>query len=530
MFLGLGFVNARRNLSRSAVALIGVALAAAVFTASLSLGAGYPAGAGLEYRFVLGGDLLIFPARYWFWDRRERVTLQKAGADLAFPLAYFHPAAFTRGFLAPPGMPGLIDPGDLDVLVAGGKLAGGEPARPGQDLLGRGLRGRDLPWRGLTEQDLQGVMPYWVLPARVFRQVVDEQGRPALAGGPIVLRGREVEKDLAWWPCEEMLDEGRYFRPEDEGRPVALVFAGAGYVGHTVTVRVPALRREGGELRVDDRGGRDFVLEVVGVLRTPRRLVTVSGEGQGPVTRPVSWRPGEIWIPARTLAEIYRQVAGAELDWAPAAAVRLRSVAYLEEVARALGRQDPRWVAVSVPRLLQEGTGGDLVLPEDWRRGLVGLAHAGAEGLRAVARGTVVPGPPAQPVVPVDPGRMGVYLMFGVAGMLVAINMLVLVTGRQEEMGVLRALGAHGHEVVAMVLGECLAVSLLGGGVGFGFIHLLGAWNLVSNRMPWLEVATRTLDNLGRVLVLCGLMAVAFGLIPAWRALRRSPVDLLKGL
>lgn len=51
----------------------------------------------------------------------------------------------------------------------------------------------------------------------------------------------------------------------------------------------------------------------------------------------------------------------------------------------------------------------------------------------------------------------------------------------------------------------------------------------MSNRMPWLEVAARTLDNLGRVLVLCGLMAVAFGLIPAWRALRRSPVDLLKG-
>jgi len=497
VFLLLGFVNAWRNLSRSAVALIGVGLAAAVFTASLSLGTGYPAAAGLEYRFVLGGDIVLFPARYWFADRGGEMRLQKANPDLIFPLGYFQPGAFTRGFVAPADMPGLVEAGELAAV---------------------------------TGKAVEGVVPYWLLPARLIRQVVDEQGRVAWLGEPVALRGRDVVKDLAWWRCEEMVLEGRYLEPGDEGHPVAVVFSGAGRVGDTLTVRVPGLRQDGEDLRADDRGGREYRFQVVGVLKLPGRVVTVSREGDTPVTVPVSWQPGEIFVPARTLEGIYREVTGRELDRAPAALVRLTSVAYLEEVAAALGRRYPQWAAVSVPRLLHEGVGDGLVLPEEWRRGLVGLPYAGAGGIRLAGKGTVAPPPPPQAVIPVDPGRSGLYLVYAVAGMLVAVNMLVLVSGRQEEIGVLRALGARGHEVMAMVLGECLAVSLVGSGVAFGFIHLLGTWNLVSNRMPWLEVAVRTLDHLVQVLLLSALMGVLFGLIPAWRALRRSPVDLLKGL
>ncbi|MDI6894384.1 MAG: ABC transporter permease [Bacillota bacterium] len=516
MFLLLGFVNAWRNLSRSAVALIGVALAAAVFTTSLSLAAGYPAGAQAEYRFVLGGDVLVLPARYWFADRGGALELAKADADLAFPLAYFYPGSFTRGFLAPPGMPGIVDTVDLARELGLGAAAGAGA--------GRAARGERTARVG------QEVVPYWLLPARIIRQVMTPEGRTVQMGVPVALRGREVAKDLVWWPCQEMVLEGRYFTLEDEGQPVAVVFAGAGRLGETLTVRVPALRREGAEVRGDDRGSREFPLQVVGVLRLPRRLVTVSRGGDRPVTVPVSWQPGEIFVPARTLAGIYRHMTGEELDWAPAASVRLTSVAYLENVTSRLNRVDPRWVARSVPRLLAEAGSEGLVLPEEWRRGLSGFAYGGGQGFSALARGTPAPPPPPQPVLPVDPGGAGMYLMYAVAGMLVAVNMLVLVSGRQEEMGVLRALGARGHEILAMVLGECLAISLVGSGVAFGFIQLLATWNLVSNRVPLVQVAASTLDHLGRVLGLAALMAVVFGLIPAGRALRRSPVDLLKGL
>lgn len=504
MFLWLGFVNAWRNLPSSALALLGVGLAAAVFTASLSLEAGYPAGAQADYRFVLGGDLLLFPARYWFADRGAPLEMVRADADLAFPLAYFYPGAFTRGFLAPAGMPGILFEDELVPPVAG-------------------LRGRE----GSTVRE---VVPYWLLPGRIIRRVSTPEGGTAEVGEPVALRGREVAKDLAWWPCPDMVAEGRYFTPDDEGRPVAVVFAGTARVGDTLTVRVPALGRQGSGVRVDDRGSRDFCFEVVGVLRLPRRVVTVNRGGDRPVSMPVSWQPGEIFVPAGTLFGLYRQLTGAELDWAPAASVRLSSLAYLEEVAAALNRLDRRWVARSVPRLLAEGTGGGLVLPEEWRRGLAGFPYAVAPASASPARGVPLPALPPQPVLPVDGRGAGTWLMYAVAGMLMAVNMLVLVSGRQEEMGVLRALGARGHEIVAMVLGECLAVSLVGSGVAFGFIHLLATWNLVSNRVPWVEVAVGTAGHLVRVLGLGALMAVVFGLIPAWRVLRRTPVDLLKGL
>ena len=119
-------------------------------------------------------------------------------------------------------------------------------------------------------------------------------------------------------------------------------------------------------------------------------------------------------------------------------------------------------------------------------------------------------------------------LMLLVGGIVMMNVMLMSVFERTHELGLLRAVGWSGWRVVRLILTESLALALLstlaGVGIGMGLNALLRWMPIYGDFLD----ARYTLTDFVRVL----LMAVGFGLIggllPAWRALRLSPIAALR--
>jgi putative ABC transport system permease protein len=117
-------------------------------------------------------------------------------------------------------------------------------------------------------------------------------------------------------------------------------------------------------------------------------------------------------------------------------------------------------------------------------------------------------------------------ISLAVAGIGIMNVMLVSVSERTGEVGLLKALGATRRQIQAVFLAEALLLSVLGALVGIvcGLIGILagaGLWPDFPLRPDptWLLV----------VLLLAVLAGAAFGLMPARRAARLAPADALRG-
>lgn len=113
-----------------------------------------------------------------------------------------------------------------------------------------------------------------------------------------------------------------------------------------------------------------------------------------------------------------------------------------------------------------------------------------------------------------------------VAGVLIMNVMLVAVSQRTAEIGLLKALGAPERQVVRLFLTEALLLSLAGAMAGLAFgqagSYLIGkVYPAIPMGPPLWAIVASVLVALG-----CGLV---FGLLPARRAARLDPVMALAG-
>lgn len=111
-----------------------------------------------------------------------------------------------------------------------------------------------------------------------------------------------------------------------------------------------------------------------------------------------------------------------------------------------------------------------------------------------------------------------------VAGLGIMNVMLVSVSERTAEVGLLRAVGVERRQITAVFVAEAALLSLLGGLVGL-LLGGLSVWALVT-MYPSLP-ARPPLWAVGGSLGMAVLVGVMFGLWPAWRAARLDPVGAL---
>ncbi len=117
-------------------------------------------------------------------------------------------------------------------------------------------------------------------------------------------------------------------------------------------------------------------------------------------------------------------------------------------------------------------------------------------------------------------------ISLAVAGVGIMNVMLVSVSERTREVGLLKALGAGRRQILALFLTEAVLISsaggLLGLALGWGAVRVLVA---VYPALP----ATPPVWAVVAALVLSVVVGAAFGVLPARRATRLDPVAALGG-
>lgn len=121
-------------------------------------------------------------------------------------------------------------------------------------------------------------------------------------------------------------------------------------------------------------------------------------------------------------------------------------------------------------------------------------------------------------------GAIGaISLLVGAIGVLT--TMWISVGERTDEVGLLRALGATGRQVLAVFLVEAVILSLLGGlaGIGTG----VGLAVVLRFALPGLPL-TISFGFLGAAVLVSVVTGLLAGVLPARRAARMNPIDALR--
>lgn len=117
-------------------------------------------------------------------------------------------------------------------------------------------------------------------------------------------------------------------------------------------------------------------------------------------------------------------------------------------------------------------------------------------------------------------------ISLAVAGIGIMNVMLVAVSERTDEVGLMKAVGASRRQILVLFLFESALLSIAGGVVGLGVGTALVAFG--RSLYPAIDLVTPTWA-IAAVLGLSLGTGILFGVLPAWRAARLDPVDALRG-
>ncbi len=126
--------------------------------------------------------------------------------------------------------------------------------------------------------------------------------------------------------------------------------------------------------------------------------------------------------------------------------------------------------------------------------------------------------------------KAGLYMVGGaltalsliIGGIGVMNIMFVSVRERTKEIGIRKAVGAKAWEILYQFLIEAVVMCLLGGLVGLGIAYPL---SLLLNQI---FIASIDLSVVVAAFILCSLVGLIFGFIPAYKAAKSDPIESLR--
>jgi ABC-type antimicrobial peptide transport system permease subunit len=217
----------------------------------------------------------------------------------------------------------------------------------------------------------------------------------------------------------------------------------------------------------------------------------------------------------------------------------VRTVVGIARDIRVRGLERSSEPQLYIPAAQAPDTIGELYVPKD----LVVRAGATAGGLVASVREIIARVDPEQPVS--DVRLMSEVLQnqtadrraqLRVLGALASVALLLTGIGihgllaytvaqRSREIGVRLALGAAPRRVGRMIVGEAARLALVGGLPGLLFAY----WSARSMRALLFGIGPSDPITLGGGVIVVMLVTLAGALVPAYRAVRVSPVEAMRG-
>jgi putative ABC transport system permease protein len=115
-------------------------------------------------------------------------------------------------------------------------------------------------------------------------------------------------------------------------------------------------------------------------------------------------------------------------------------------------------------------------------------------------------------------------ISLAVAGILIMNVMLIAVSQRTTEIGLLKAIGARGGQVLRLFLAESAVLSLIGAAIGL-ILAFFGTW-AIARAYPSFPI-TNSVWSLFAAIGVALLTGLVFGILPALRASKLDPVQAL---
>ena len=490
VFFRLGLKNAWRNLARSTLAILSMALAAAFLTNAISFSRGYSGLYRGQYRAVLGGEISVY-------NRAFDGEIPSGLSEWSFQRMLQSP--FTDALTFYPEL-------------ASGYLSDAET----QAVFDASLLASLQSMRGVS-----AVYPRYQMPA-------DTLGVGEIRSTP--LRGRDIGLDaerLALVGEDTLLFEGRLLEDDDEGEMVAVVSryqhraedADVPKCGDIIHVQVPRMVRIGDNIAFDYTQPVDVYLETVGVVSLFTRNIVSSLETPGgevlEVNAPLHWQLDDIHIPLQTWKNIWEQAA--DFPFVPEQIMlQLEDLTYMEDLLTEYRTEHPELTFAGISELVNRAETMLLIENVDI------LPEATLNMLRRQRGETVQEAMQMDLRVPLS------AMIFMNAALVIAANLLIMVNERKTEIGILKAVGSMQRHIMVMALAEALLISCCGAVLGFAAVRFPATLNQLSNHTPLLVTLRSIATDLLNILGASVAAALLFGMIPALNMARLSVNEVLR--
>ena len=473
MFIRLGILGIVRQLSRSALALVSLVLAAVSLTASLTISSGYPALAFSNYRDYLGGDLVVYPVRIMTSPSEQgSLQLYRLPQNEFSTLTTFYPHVSNVGFLS--ASPPILRPlttADISSIADNPQVATVSPLY--RMPAWRELAGASLPTavRAIREQD-------------PLQKYVVGQALQQFSAGEIPV-----------WLNSKLLPD----------RPLPVL-------GQQIALIVPAfVFAPDGSIQIDDTRRQSLTVRVAGFYALPTREISWPDDQGGMQSEQGFFDRDEVWISQEGWQSLWQLAAPGQPIQAFSYGITVKNMGILEAVSGELQVNNPNLTIVSAPNLAK----------------LAGQSTVIDHFTRVPDQFQVSEGKP-QLGLPQDMGKLLALFIYFNAGLLMAARMLTGAAARRKEIGILKAIGARRRDVMVMALTEAVVLSVIGSTIGFLLTYTAALVQQLTNHVTITSILLDLLRNYGLVFGETVAIGLVFGLLPAWRLSKLTVSEVLR--
>ena len=488
-FLILGIKNSWRNTSRSLIAILSMAIAAAVLSYSISLGRGYASGVHGGLRAFVGGEISVYTTLFDVggYDATHPVRYQKLKESPFTDLEVFHPELFQEGYLA----------------LQNHDASTGFDKRFISDL---------SSWATISD-----IVPKFQFPAIRLKDMSGFWPAGGMAAKEVKVVGRSFALDNKQHRhLEEFISKGRWFELSDESQPVCILFEhqqklpnypDVPSIGNTIKLLVPEIRNSNGSYVFDYDQPLEVELEVIGLLSISSRTIDWQGGSES-----LYWTFNDVLLPMSTWEQLWQLAGGGEYESQQLSMI-VEDPAFVNDTLDAVRQSYPQYSFYSVVDQADR-----IIRTMEWETTPL-RAPRDSYIVQEAGRGGDIQDDLRLPIV---------IALVSTASLVIAANLLIMVAERKKEIAVLKAVGARRLQIVVMVASEAVCISYLGGMLGFVFMQIPMLLNQIVASVSLIGIVSGMISNLFSVLGVSVVMTLVFSLIPARQMTKLTVMEVLR--